>query len=452
MSDEAGALGEYVLLEVVGRGSCSTVHRARHRARPGRIVAVKHLQVRPSEQALERLRHDGHVLAALDEPAIAPLLDVVVDTDGTVALVTPYAAGGSLQDVLERGGSLPWWRVADVGVRVASALAAAHGAGVVHGGITPANVLLGAQDMPLLTDFGTAALRHDERPDGEEPTPDSDVHRLGAVLHRALTDRVGAPPAALVAVVEQAVARQPVYRFDSAASLRTALEPFASLDEPTQPHAVPAPATGEASTGELDTADLGATPWPEPAGPDSPTGPGRPAWVLPLLAGAALAALLAVAGLWLADRGADGPSAAIAASPAPAEATPRQAPPRCAGVEDPRAQGQVLEADVDGRGCTLPLLVTEEIVDDAPTTVVMVPTDAGVLAGRYALGEAGGRVVVGDWDCDGTDTPAVVRTSDGQVFLFDGYGDLVPTPGPALPAGTDPQVMSDEAGCDHVTG
>lgn len=447
MSDDADVLGEYVLLEVIGRGSCSTVHRARHRDRPGRIVAVKHLQVPVTEQALDRLRRDARMIADLDHPAIAPLLDIVDGPDGTVALVTPYAAGGSLQDVLEGGGRLPWWRVAHAGERLASALSALHDAGVVHGGVTPANVLLGAQDTPLLTDVGTAALRRGADQDGDDPTPDSDVHRLGAVLHRALTDRAATPPGALVAVVERAVARQPVYRFPSAEALREALEPFASLDEPTRPHAVVAPR-------DEDPVDRTATvQWGAGApGTPAPTGRRRPPWGRPVLAAAAVVALLAAGGLWLSGRGGDSPSAATAASPGPVEAQPRQAPPRCAGVEDPVEQGQVLEADVDGRGCALPLVVTEEIVDGVPTVVVMVPPDASTLAGRYAIGEAGGQVVVGDWDCDGTDTPGLVRPADGEVFLFDGYGELAPTRGPALPADAEPQVVTDEDGCDHVVG
>lgn len=448
MDDDARVLGEYVLLEAVGRGQQSTVHRARHRDRPGRIVAVKHLRIPVTEQAVGRLRRESRVVAALDHPAIAAPLDIVDGPDGTVAIVMPYATGGSLQDVLERGGWLPWWRVAHVGATVASALSAAHGAGVVHGGITPANVLLGARDTPLLADFGTAAMRHDGRPDDEGPTPDSDVHRLGEVLHRALTDRPGTPPGALVAVVERAVARQPVYRFDSAESLRAALEPFASMDEPTQPHAVATLAPGVMAGGDHDTGELDVVIPPDATA--SPAGR-RPAWTGLALAGTAVVALMVVAGLWLADRGAD-PSATTAATPAPVEAQPRQPSPRCAGVEDPGEEGQLLEADVDDRGCTLPLLVTEEIVDDVPTAVVLVPADAGTLAGRYALGPAEDRVVVGDWDCDGTDTPAVVRTADGEVYLFDGYGDLVPTRGPTLPTGADPQVVTDEDGCDHVTG
>lgn len=425
MGDGERVLGEYVLLEVIGRGPASTVHRARLRDRSGRIVAVKHLHVEVSAQAVERLRRQSAALAELDHPAIAPLLDVVDAPDGTVALVSAYAAGGSLQDVLAQRGRLPWWRVAHLGERLASALAAAHAAGIVHGEVTAANVLLDARQNPWLTDFGAAALRDDGHRDRGDPSAAGDLHDLGVLLQRALGDQ-SRVPGPLAAAVELATARQPAYRFASAEALRRALAPFASLDEPTQPHAL---------------------------GVATPDAPRRP-WAR--LVGAGLAVLaLVVAGLWVAGWGDEEPPRGTPTSiERMEEARPRQPPARCTGVGDPVEEGQVLEADVDGRGCALPVLVTEEVVDDEPTIVVMLPPDAGAMAGRYAVGEGGDHVivVVGDWDCDGTDTPAVVHGHDGEVFQFDGYGELDPTRAPSLPADVDPRVMTDEEGCDHVTG
>lgn len=447
-SDGTGTWGEYVLLDVIGRGPHSTVHRARRRDRSGRIVALKHLHADVAGQAVDRLRRSSATLAALEHPAICPLLDVVGGPDGTVALVSPYAAGGSLQDLLERAGPLPWGRVADLGERLASALSAAHDAGVVHGGITPANVLLDARGMPRLTDFGTADLYGDgPDPDGGPSVP-GDVHDLGRVLRRALADQPPVP-ARLAAAIEQAVAPQPADRYATAEPLRQALAAFESLDEPTLAHGMAAPGS-EGSVDDHDTATLAAGAAQADVAPHR----SRPAWAGRALAGLAAVAVVVLAGLWLAGWGQDAPRQASTTSAEGEQTSPRWPPPRCAGVDDPVAQGEVLEADVDGRGCALPVLVTEELVDDQPTVVVMVPAGAGALAGRYALGEAGDEVavVIGDWDCDGSDTPAVVHTSDGEVFQFDGYGELTPTQAPAMPAGADPQVVTDEDGCDHVVG
>lgn len=464
MSDDDRVLGDYVLLEVIGRGDRSTVHRARRRDRAGRIVAVKHLHVDVAPQAIGRLRRESQTLAALGHPAIVPLLDLVEGPDGTIALVLPYASGGSLRDVLEQRGQLPWPRVADLGAQLASGLSAAHDAGVIHGDITPANVLLGAQDAPRLADFGTAVLRQDAHVVGAEvmaahprfvapeatagagPSPRGDIYSLGAVLERALAEQPEVPDA-LLAALARATASEPAHRFTSAGALQGTLAPFAAREDSTPPHAL-APTATAGSAGDR----VRAVPAAGSSRGLSPTAPSRAAWARAAVAGVAVVALVVGAGLWVGGRGGDAPPAASAASTEQPEVQPRQPEPRCSGVVDPDEEGRVLDADVDGRGCTLPILVTEELVDGELTVVVMVPADAGARAGRYALGQAGDLVVVGDWDCDGTDTPAVVRPIDGEVFVFDGYGELVPTRGPALPPGVEPEVVTDEDGCDHVTG
>ena len=148
---------------------------------------------------------------------------------------------------------------------------------------------------------------------------------------------------------------------------------------------------------------------------------------------------------WLLLRTDDAPEPA--ASPSAAAPTPHAAPPRCDDAADPPGDGDVVEADVDGRGCALPLLVGEEAVDGQPALVLTVPSEAGELAGRYAVGVPGDRLLAGDWDCDGSETPAVVR-DDGTTYLFDGYGALDPVPGPTLPHGAEPAVVTDAGGCD----
>lgn len=427
-------VGDYVLLEVIGRGPRSTMHRARRRDRAGRIVAITRLHAPVATEVVAQLRDEAATLVALDHPAIAPLLDVVEEPTGRIALVTVYPAGGSLQEVLDRRHGLPWPQVVHLGRRLASALAVAHGAGIVHGDVAPSTVLLGAEGEPRLGGFGTGALYGRD----DDASSDGDVHDLGVVMARALADRNDVPPG-LAAVVERARGRHPAGGFDSARSLQQALEATAPVDEPT-PSWSPLGPSAPHRAHEHDTGEL-----VEPAGRRR----SRSGVVRAMLAGLAVVALLVAGGIWVARDGGD--TAATAAAPGDqVEAAPRRPEPRCAQVEDPAGQGQVLEADVDGRGCSLPLVVTEELVDGEATVVLMVPTDAGAAAGRYALGAVGDEVVVGDWDCDGTDTPAVVRHDSGEVFHFDGYGELSPTRAPTLPSGAAPAVVTDEEGCDHV--
>jgi serine/threonine protein kinase len=264
-------IGEYVLLEQVGTGRQSTVHRARSRDRAGRIVAVKRLHVDADDDVVRRLQREAEVLASLSHPAIMPLLDVVPDPQGGVALVFPYAPGGTLERQLASRGSLPWHEVADLGARLASALAAAHGAGVLHRDVKPANVLLGVEDEPRLADFGTVVL-HDRghllddgvvigtaeyldpavAVSGADPGPRSDLYSLAVMLFRALSGQLpyagGTPaatiaaadrgvhaplgqltdaPAEMVAAIERSMARDPNQRFGAVQQLGVVLEGLA---------------------------------------------------------------------------------------------------------------------------------------------------------------------------------------------------------------------------------
>jgi serine/threonine protein kinase len=536
MSDEP-VLGSYVLLEVVGRGAHGTVHRGRSRDRAGRIVAVKRLTGGADGADLDRLRREAETLAGLGHPAVVSLLEVVDDPDGGTALVLPWAPGGSLEDVLRRDGRLPWPRVADVGARLASALASAHGAGILHGDVKPANVLLGVEGEPRLADFGTARLVADEEArvagtaeyvdpavavDGATPSPRSDVYALGVVLFRALAGQLphaggspeatvaaadpgvhppladlvdGAPPA-LVEAVERAMARDPERRPASVQQLQVVLESVVRDHEADRwaglgsQLAAPSPGPDDAAAGlatatsrqpgtPTSVASPGAHPASDPSHADAhagtrdsgtrlfgrrapsrstPSADGRrPAWAVPAVVAVALVPVLVVGWLLLGGDGGDAdddaaapPSASVTTADAAEAAAPRVAAPRCDDASPPPGDGPVHDADVDGRGCSLPVRVDEQDDDGRPTVVITLPDAAGEAAGRYALAEPGEVVLVGDFDCDGIETPAVHRPDDGRVLLYDGYGALEPTAGPDLDPGATAVVLRDVEGCDTV--
>jgi serine/threonine protein kinase len=520
-------IGDYVLLEQVGAGSQSTVYRARSRDRAGRIVAVKRLHVDAPEDAVLRLQREAEVLASLSHPAIMPLLDVVPDPQGGVALVVPYAPGGTLEQQLASRGALPWAEVADLGARLASALAAAHGAGVLHRDVKPANVLLGVENEPRLSDFGTVVLQDHGHllddgvvigtaeyldpamvVDRADPGPRSDLYSLAVLLFRALSGQLpfaGGSPAAtvaaadrgvhaplgqltdapgdMVAAIERSMARDPNQRFGAVQQLGVVLEGLARAadrdrmsdlvgrlgdgpDLPTRSGSVlPARATGSASP-EAGSPEFAASPPPsaDPPPPPAVSGgdsgtrlfgprpssvpelPGeraRPTWAVPVIVALLLVPLVVVGVLWWTGRGAD------IVDP-PGQPTAREAAPRCDGVQPPDGEGDVLDADVDGRGCSLPLRVTRESIDGQPSTVLTLPPDAGDLAGRYVVATADDQVVVGDWDCNGIDTPGVYRPATGETFLYDGYGTLAPTSGPTLEPNAGAAVVTTAAGCDEL--
>ena len=189
----------YVLEELLGRGGSGQVWRARPRA-GGAAVAVKVL-VRGDPARQEQ---EAALLGELDHPHLVRLHEVVRHEvrGGTaeVALVLDLLAGGSLAALLARRGRLRPGEVVTTVAPVAAALGHAHERGVVHGDLSPGNVVFTAEGRPVLTDLGTARLvgdtaRAEVTPAyvdpvvarGGAPGPASDVFGVAAAAFHALT-------------------------------------------------------------------------------------------------------------------------------------------------------------------------------------------------------------------------------------------------------------------------
>jgi hypothetical protein len=152
------ALGRYLLGPAIGRGATAVVHRARDLA-TGDEVAVK---VVPVELGLApRVRAEVRAATRLDHPCIVALRDWGEDRE-CLYLVWELVEGPSLLEALRAGG--PGDRAAvSIGGDVLAALAHAHGRGVVHRDVKPANILLGADGRARLSDFGVARLSGESR-------------------------------------------------------------------------------------------------------------------------------------------------------------------------------------------------------------------------------------------------------------------------------------------------
>ncbi|MGY1840442.1 MULTISPECIES: protein kinase domain-containing protein [unclassified Modestobacter] len=189
----------YVLEELLGRGGSGQVWRARPRD-GGAPVAVKVL-LRGDPERQER---EARLLAELDHPHLVRLHRVVRREvrggPAEVSLVLELLAGGSLAALLARRGRLCPGEVVTTVAPVAAALAQAHERGVVHGDLSPGNVLFTAEGRPVLTDLGTARLvgdtaRAEVTPPyvdpvvarGGAPGPASDVFGVAAAAFHALT-------------------------------------------------------------------------------------------------------------------------------------------------------------------------------------------------------------------------------------------------------------------------
>jgi hypothetical protein len=189
----------YTLEELLGRGGSGQVWRAVPR-RGGDPVAVKVLVAGDPE----RQAREAALLGELDHPHLVRLIEVVHQPcrggAARVALVLELLPGGSLAALLARRGRLRPGEVVTTIAPVAAALAHAHVNGVVHGDLSPGNIVFTAEGRPVLTDLGVArvlgeAAAGEVTPAYVDPTvarggasgPASDVFGVAAAAFHALT-------------------------------------------------------------------------------------------------------------------------------------------------------------------------------------------------------------------------------------------------------------------------
>ncbi len=177
-----------------------------------RLVAVKQLLLQPTlsaratDEARGRALREARIAARLQHPNAIIVYDVA-EHDGEPCLVMEYLPSRSLAAVLRERGHLPVAEVASIGRQIASALAAAHAAQIVHRDVKPGNILIAEDGTAKITDFGVSRAAGDvtvtqtgmmagtpaylapEVARGQVPTPASDVFSLGATLYAAVEGR-----------------------------------------------------------------------------------------------------------------------------------------------------------------------------------------------------------------------------------------------------------------------
>jgi serine/threonine-protein kinase len=260
-------VGKYRVEERVGRGGMGTVYRAVDETLH-REVAIKVLNSELNDpEVARRFRAEAITVARLSHPGIATVYELF-ERDGQWLMVMEFVRGETLERLIERAGPLSAERASDLAMQALSALAHAHGLGVVHRDLKPANLMLTDGGSVKIMDFGIARVSGSEHltnagfmmgtpaymaPEqvlGHEVDARADLYAMGVVLYRLVTGKLpfkGETPFALAQsqvndpptpirtarqglpewleqVIALSLAKSPGDRFQSAQEFRSTLE------------------------------------------------------------------------------------------------------------------------------------------------------------------------------------------------------------------------------------
>ena len=180
MSAVGERIGQYQIQSPLGAGGMGEVYRALD-TQLNRTVAVKFLSPHVVDPTMrQRFQQEARMASALNHPHILTVYDAGEIGDRQY-LVTELMDGGTLAD-WPRDSTRTWRQVVELLVGVADGLATAHEAGILHRDIKPANILLTKSGYAKLSDFGLAKLAKPVSPDEATRAPTKDPTRPGMVL------------------------------------------------------------------------------------------------------------------------------------------------------------------------------------------------------------------------------------------------------------------------------
>ncbi len=331
--------GPYLLKRLIGSGGMGSVYEAQDTVMD-RVVALKLISGAYAQdpEYRQRLQREARIAGRLQDPHVVPV-HATGEINGQLYVDMRLINGTDLETVLQRSGSLPPAKAVAIVRQIASALDAAHAAGVMHRDVKPGNILITADDFAYLVDFGIANAATEQKltqmgdvlgtwaymaperflGDATQVTPAADTYALACVLFEALTgsppfsgdhtsligahltqpvprvsSRIGLPPA-LDDVLARGMAKRPDERYvtsgEFARAAEAALSPLGAATATFAPPPVAVPPAAPVSAPPAPSVPAQNAPpyWRPPTGPPVGYGataggvgpPNSPTWPQP---------------------------------------------------------------------------------------------------------------------------------------------------------------------------
>lgn len=253
-------IGRYVVLNEIGRGGMGRVYKATDG--DGNIVAVKTLlaHMKSNYQVLARFLREATIIEKLDHPNICRFIECG-EEGGTRFIVMEFVDGRNVRDLI-RKGDIDVARAVRIARQTCSALSHAHERQVIHRDMKPENILVTADDVCKVTDFGIARdfdeddirltmpnmvigspsyMSPEQKKDTSQADHRSDIYGVGVTLYEMLSGefpsgllRLDLIPEDLRAIVSKAIAFNPDERYDTAAAMLEDLAGYASEGAATE--------------------------------------------------------------------------------------------------------------------------------------------------------------------------------------------------------------------------